>query len=254
MEGANRSLTDFVSFLGSSDMYGSMSVAAGMMGWLIKLVVTVLMIAAVIGVAFIVFKFACDVIFLSGLGHMMKGNMASRVEGFASKEAIEGDIISYIKRDAWKLLVTLAFVGILASGMALPLAGQVAGLIGAGIGKLVGVDLAGKVQDFNLDDFTKSMELMSAKEKKAQYDLAVSEMKSYRDQLYKIGSSGNTKLTQTEIDQLQKMYANSFGKADALATDVSTAVSSEYAKQHSKAPVCVSEIAGEYEGKVNCTQ
>lgn len=252
MEGANKSLSDFVSFLGSSDLYGNMSTAAGLMGWVLSLVVTILMIAAVIGVAFIVFKFACDVVFLSGLGHMMKGGMASKVEGFASNEAINGDIISYIKKDAWKLIVTLAFVGILASGMALPLAGQVAGLVGAGIGKLVGLDLAQKFDDFKTEDFTAAVTLMSDKEKKSQYDLAVGEMKTYRDQLYRIGSSGSTELTKTEIDQLQKVYANSFQKADVLSGKLGTTVSDTYKKQHKKAPICIANIAGDYKSKLKC--
>lgn len=244
MEGANSSLTDFVSFLGSSNLYGSMTVAAGMMGWLINLVVTILMIAAVVGVAFIVFKFACDVVFLSGLGHMLKGGrMKDKLQGFTSEEAMNGDIMAYLKKDAWKLIVTLAFVGILASGMALPLAGQVAGVIGAALGKLVGLDLASQVANFDLDDFTNAVGYMNAEEKKSQYELAVGEMKTYRDQLYKIGASGSTNLSEVEIEQIKTLYKNAYDKAQALADGMADSnLPATYLEQHTKKPICVTEF------------
>lgn len=256
MEGANRSLSEFVGFLNSPDMYGSMTVAAQMLSWLVTGVVAILMLAAIIGVCFIVFKFACDVVFISGLGQMA-GKFGDKLKGFASPSALEGDIGGYLKKDLWKLLVTLAFVGILASGMALPLAGQVAGIIGAGVEKLVGSDPASKIKDFTLSKYGDAVKLMSAEEKKTQYDQAVAEMKTYRDQLNKLGSSGNISLSAVEIDEKKTLYTIAYGKANKIQTGLGTELKEEaYYKQHTKAPLCVKELArpGNTGITVTCSQ
>lgn len=245
MGSANQSLSEFVGFLSSPDMYGSMSTAAGMMAWLLQLVVFILMVCAVIGVAFIVFKFACDIVFLSGLGHMMKGGkLQGFVDKFASDAAKESDIMGYLKKDVWKLIVTLAFVGILASGMALPLAGQVAGVTGAVISKLVGIDIAGKVEDFDYDDFKDTIKLMSTGDVKSEYDAQVQAAKNYRDQLYTLGSRGQTAGNEIEIEQKKNLYAISLAKAQALAEkagDNNTSGGSYYG-QHKASSVCISDL------------
>lgn len=241
MDGANRSLAEFVSFLSSPDMYGSMSTAATMMSWLIHFIVVVLMVAAVLGVVFIMFKFACDVVFLSGFGQMM-GNKAQKLSNFASDSALTGDIYGYIRKDIWKLLVTLAFIGILASGMALPLAGQFAGAVGAMIDKVVGVDPAGKLYEFDFNEFEKSITYMRDEDKKAAYDEAVSQMKSYRDQIYTLGQKASTDKNDSTLEQYKQIYTNAYLKANALSGELPDGVESTYKTQHSKTGICVKEF------------
>lgn len=256
MGGANQSLSEFVGFLGNPDMYGSMSTAAGMMGWLLQLVVFFLMVCAVIGVAFIVFKFGCDIVFLSGVGHMM-GGKGQFVEKFASKSAKESDIMGYLKADVWKLVITLAFVGILASGMALPIAGQVAGVAGAVISKLVGVDVAGKVENFSYDEFSKSMTLLNPETKKAEYDKYIQEGRTYLDQIYKLSNSTTTETTDAvEVEQKISLYAISLNKAEAVAKSDTNTADDAYYLQHTKAPVCNAKVLSKFTGtnKVTCVE
>ena len=246
MDGANRSLQEFIGVLSSPDMYGSMSTAASLMGWFLHLVVVILMVAAIIGIGLIMFKFACDIIMLSGLGQMMGGggNFAQR---FASEGALSGDVIEYLKKDSWKLVITLGFIGVLASGMALPLAGQVAGIMGAAIDKLVGADLATKAYEFNFSDFSEKLKYYRSDELKNEYDAAIAEMDSYRNQIYAIGSQGKTARNDSTLDNYKQMYAVAFQKAQAVAKAEGTkALSSNlpasYFEQHSNPEHCVSDF------------
>ena len=247
MNGANQSLSEFVGFLSNPDMYGSMSTAAGMMSWLLQLVVFVLMICAVIGVAFIVFKFACDIVFLSGLGHMLSGGNGSSsgkvgnfLGKFASEGAQGGDIFTYLKKDAWKLIITLAFLGILASGSALPLAGQVAGVAGAMINKLVGLDVAGKIEDFDYTNFSANINVIDPDVMKSEYDKYLQEAKTYLNQVYSLGNSGEVASGNVELQQKINLYVMSLSKAHAVglkASGASSAVDGYYAAHLDKS-VC----------------
>lgn len=249
MDGANRSLQEFIGVLSSPDLYGSMSTAASLMGWFLHLVVVILMVAAIIGIGLIMFKFACDIIMLAGLGQMM-GKGGAFAERFASEGAASGDVIEYIKKDSWKLVITLGFIGVLASGMALPLAGQVAGIMGAGIDKLVGADLATKAYDFNFTDFKDKLSYYRTDEIKKEYDAAIAEMDSYREQIYAIGSKGETARNDTTLENYKQMYTVAFQKAKATAEAVSGTDSNfaslkktlpaNYFNQHSGTEHCVS--------------
>lgn len=243
MSESNRALQEFVSFLGSPDMYGSMSMAAGIMKWFVHLVVTILMIAAVIAVLFVVLKFAADVIFLSGAGHLMKGNAKlekgmAKVEAFASEHAVNVDIKNYIAKDIWKSVITLAFIGLLATGMILPLAAQVAGMIGAGIDKLLGLDPATQIANFNVKEFNDSVKYTRPKDLKQQYDKALSAATAYREQIYTLGTKGAAGNKET-IDRYKVLYTGEMMKAEALAvqlrkTNTELKLPKTYFDQHKK--------------------
>lgn len=223
MSESNRALQEFVAFLGSPDMYGSMSLAASMMKWAVHFVVTILMIAAVIGVLFVVLTFAVDIVYLSGLGNFIntegtgKGaQIGAKINKLASEHAIKGDIGDYIKKDLYKPILTLAFIGLLATGMILPLAAQVAGMIGAGVDKILGLDPATQIANFDAKEFAKSAEYTRPKDLRQQYDKAVSAAGSYREQIYTIGAKGSAGNQET-IDRFKRLYTGEMLKAETLA-------------------------------------
>lgn len=225
MSESNRALQEFVAFLGSPDMYGSMSLAASMMKWAVHFVVTILMIAAVIGVLFVVLTFAIDIVYLSGLGNFIntdgsgKGaQFGAKINKLASEYAKEGDIGKYIKKDLWKPIVTLAFIGLLATGMILPLAAQVAGMIGAGVDKILGLDPATQIANFDAKEFANSAKYTRAEDLKQQYDKAVSAASSYREQIYTIGSKGSAGNQET-IDRFKRLYTGEMLKAEVIAKE-----------------------------------
>lgn len=249
MSESNRALQEFVAFLGSPDMYGSMSLAASMMKWAVHFVVTLLMIAAVIGVLFVVLRFAIDIVYLSGLGNFIKtdgdsrgAKIGAKINKLASPQAIKGDVMAYIKEDMWKFIITLAFIGLLATGMLLPLAAQVAGMIGAGVDKILGLDPATQIADFDFGEFKKSVEYTRPKDLKQQYDKAVSAASSYREQIYTIGSKGSAGNQET-IDRFKRLYTGEILKAQAISSQVSGKAAelklpSTYFNAHKKLDVC----------------
>jgi hypothetical protein len=252
MSESSRALNEFVSFLGSPDMYGSMSLAAQMMKWAVHAVVTVLMIAGLIAILFIVLKFAVDVIFLTGVGHLMSGSGNTRVQGaygkmtkFASDGAVAGDVAQYIKNDLWKGILTLAFIGLLASGMILPLAGQVAGVIGAGVDKLIGLDAASELASFDVADFKSSMAFTRADDLKAQYDKYLAETRTYSNQIYDLGTK-NLGSENSTLTRARTMYTAAIYKAQAVGNSVKGNASllselklpSTYFQQHLAPDVC----------------
>lgn len=267
MSESSRALNEFVSFLGSPDMYGSMSLAAQMMKWAVHAVVTVLMIAGLIAILFIVLKFAVDVIFLTGIGHLMSGSGNSRVQGaygkmtkFASEGAVAGNVTDYIKKDLWKAILTLAFIALLASGMILPLAGQVAGVIGAGVDKLIGLDPASELADFNVQEFKESMKYTRANDMKTQYDKYLAETRTYSNQVYDLGTK-NLGQENVTLVRAKSLYTAAIYKAQTVGNEVKSNASAiaelkvptSYFQQHLKPDVCntnfiENEVAKQFSG------
>lgn len=254
MTESNRSLSEFVTFLSTPDMYGSMSLAATMTKWLIHAVVTLLMLAAVVGVLFIVLKFAADILFLSGLGHMMgnggNGKAAAfreNVKKFASKSALDGNITDYLKSDLWKPILTLAFIGLLASGTALPLAGALAGSIGAMVDKLLDLDPEGQIRDFDTKKFKASLNYTRSNDLKMQYDKAVAEARQYRETIYDIGTK-NAGSDSQQLKRAQTMYTHAMMRANLIGKSVKSSMTKElkvpknYFKQHTKDGMCVGKF------------
>lgn len=255
MTESNRSLSEFVTFLSTPDMYGSMSLAATMTKWAIHAVVTLLMLAAVIGVLFVVLKFAADILFLTGLGHMMNtdggagrgAKFRAGVKNFASPSALTGDITKYLKDDLWKPILTLAFIGLLASGTALPLAGALAGSIGAMVDKLLDLDPEGQIRDFDTKKFKASLNYTRSNDLKMQYDKAVAEARQYRETIYDIGTK-NAGSDSQQLKRAQTMYTHAMMRANLIGKSVKSAatkelkVPSNYFKQHTADGLCVGKF------------
>ena len=249
MSESNRALQEFVAFLGSPDMYGSMSLAASMMKWAVHFVVTLLMIAAVIGVLFVVLRFAIDIVYLSGLGNFISttgegrgAKIGAKVHKLASEYAIEGDIGKYIKKDLYKPILTLAFIGLLATGMILPLAAQVAGMIGAGVDKILGLDPATQISNFDFTEFKDSIDYTRMEDLKQQYDKSVSAASSYREQIYTIGSKGSAGNKET-IERFKRLYTGEILKAQAISANAGgrageLKLPTTYFEAHKKPDIC----------------
>lgn len=248
MTEANRSLQEFVAFLMSPDMYGSMSIAAQMLKWAVHAVTLILMLAAVIAVLFIVLKFACDVIYLTGVGSFFEGksgrvgSAVDKVAKFASPHAVKGDIQGYIKSDLWKPIVTLAFIGLLASGMALPLAGQVAGIIGAGVDKIIGLDPATRLANFDYEKFKETITYTRPEDLKDQYDKAVAEMRTYRDRIYDLGIKGVGDDNVT-LNQYKSLYTAAWYRAQMISNELNKhlgelKIPQSYIIQHKDPSIC----------------
>lgn len=263
MGDSNRSLQEFVTFLGSPDMYGSMSMAAQMLKWAVHLVVTLLMIAGIVAILFVVAKVAVDIVFLSGIGQLLNkdegamGKFNKRLEGFASTNAINGEIGEYIKQDIWKVVLTLAFIGLLASGMLLPIAGQVAGVIGAGVDRIIGLDPAGQVANFDWGEFQESVTYTRDSDLKADYDKYVSEAESYMNYIYDLGSSRKPG-DDPAIQKYKRLYTSAMLKATAVSRNVQSAnlkLPEQYFKQHEdlcKSEFMDGEVKSEYGGVSVC--
>lgn len=253
MTESNRSLSEFVTFLSTPDMYGSMSLAATMTKWAIHAVVTLLMLAAVIGVLFIVLKFAADIVFLSGAGHLFNPSGAKgaafkqKLTSFASDYAVKVEINNYLKHDLWKPILTLAFIGLLASGTALPLAGALAGSIGAMVDKLLDLDPEGQIRDFDTKKFKASLNYTRSNDLKMQYDKAVAEARQYRETIYDIGTK-NAGSDSQQLKRAQTMYTHAMMRANLIGKSVKSAatkelkVPSNYFKQHTADGLCVGKF------------
>lgn len=251
MSESSRALNEFVSFLGSPDMYGSMGLAAQMMKWAVHAVVTVLMIAGIIAILFIVLKFAVDVIFLTGVGHVMQSSggeggkaLTNRMSGFASAHALDGDISGYIKKDLWKAILTLAFIGLIASGMILPLAGQVAGIIGNGVDRLIGLDPATKLANFDIETFKSSQKYSRPADSKAEYDTYLAEVRTYATQIYDLGAKNSSENNVT-LNRAKSLYTAALHKADLVKENMITdkvyetlKLPKSYFSQHLSKDIC----------------
>lgn len=247
---SNVALNEFVGFLSSPDMYGSISTASMLTKWLVHAVVTLLMIAAVIGILFVMIKFAVDILYLSGLGHMYvptsdKGKaFKAKLDNFSTKDAHGGDIMAYLKGDFWKPIVTLAFIGLLASGTALPLAGVLAGTTSAFINKLIDLDIEGSARGMDFSKFKVSLKYKRADDLKARYDKEVARARTYRDQIYDLGSkdpgSDNAQLMRIKQNYTQAMIrANLIGKSMGNKAK-ELKLPSSYFKQHNEDGLCES--------------
>ncbi len=213
--GYEKSLQDYLTLLSSPEVYPDIASAQFMMTPFIHIISTVLAYIGVIAMMLILLRIGCDVLVMSGMSGILNGGRGESVSGFiekfSSKDVTKcvGEPIEYIKKEGYKIIIMIAFIGLMISGQMLPLAGTVTASVGAVVSRVASIDPVPYIRNAEL----KSESLGTIKQRAQRmnvHKLAT----SYSEQLSNMSAAYNMAnkegISQEEYKTAANAYANSY--------------------------------------------
>lgn len=221
--GSERSLQEFLSLLSSPDVYPDIASAHFVMSPVLSLVSSILAYIGIVAMIFILLRIGADLLIMTGMHSIFDGNKGKRgvdfVSRFASTSGKEsnakwvGDPVEYVKTEGWKIIIMIAFVGLMVSGQLLPLAGVVTSSIGTAITRVASVDPAPYIKNVQFDTSTFQRIAKSNDINKLQsaYNSEMANMSSAYQAAHKNG------IPETVRTDAMKAYATSYDLAEGYA-------------------------------------
>jgi len=226
--GPVQGLNDYLQILRSPDIYPDIAGAGFIMSPIISVVSTIIAFLGMIALLFVLLRIGADVLIMSGAVSLMTGKagagVSSRLVGLSSFKDSDiaiyaGEPMKYVKDFAWKIVLMLAFIGLMISGHLLPLAGTVTAATGSIISKVSNINPVPYIEaiDLKADKITRSVERASLSTLMKEYNKHVSNMTAAKQQADKSES-----ISETEHDQAAAAYYNSYHSARIYSYQLQT--------------------------------
>lgn len=208
-------LNDYLQILKSPDIYPDIAGAGFFMSPLISVVSTIIAFAGILAMLLVLLRIGADVLIMSGAGTIFSGSKGAgkQIEKFASKDIEDciGNPWAYLKKEGYKIILMLAFVGLMISGYMLPLAGTVTASMGAVITKVADINPVPYIEalDISTLSLSKQVDKSSLTTLMKQYSKHAGNMTSARQQALK-----SEALSDTEYKNASVAYAKSYYSAE----------------------------------------
>lgn len=160
--GAEKSLYDYLQILKSPEVYPDIASAGYFLGPLIAIASKIIAFAGIFAMIAILIRIGIDVLLVAGVGNLIKGDgtgnrgafmgALTQLSSFKDEKDIPyNDPWGYMTSHGYKIILMLAFVGLMVSGMLLPLAGTFTASAGAAISKVANINPVPYIEALEID-------------------------------------------------------------------------------------------------------
>lgn len=161
--GAEKSLYDYLQILKSPEVFPDIAGAGFLFSPIISVASNLIAYAGIIAMVFVILRIGVDVMIVAGVGNILRGSgkgnrgkaadFLTQLSSFRDddKEVPYNDPWKYITEHGYKIIVMLAFIGLMISGQLLPLAGTFTASAGAVISKVAKINPVPYIEALEID-------------------------------------------------------------------------------------------------------
>lgn len=226
---AQQNLFNFIQLMNSPSMLPDIAGVGFLAGGAISAVATVVAWLGIVSLLFVALKIGVDVVLMSGLDGFLdkqkeSGARIIKVSSFyagGKLQTVSDSPISYIKDHAWKILLQLAFIGLMISGQLFPLAGTITATSGAVLAKVANINPVPYIEAFTISELS----IVNAISK-SNYPALIKTYQKYNSYMSAATDSlkDTSNMTTDEYNKIAAAYFNSYYAAELYRLEIQSEV------------------------------